>query len=323
MDRDTPLIIAHRGASGYLPEHTLPAKALAFGQGADYLEQDVVATRDDELIVLHDIHLDTVTDVAAVYPERARSDGRYYARDFSMDEIRTLNAHERTGKDGKTAVYPQRFPPNIGRFSIPTLREEIEMVQGLNRASGRDVGIYPEIKQPAWHHEEGVDVARIMLDLLGEMGYRKRADKVFVQCFDAAETRRLREELGTELKIVQLIADDAWGESGTRYSEMMTEAGLEDVATYADAIGPWLPQLYEAAGPQGWPVASGLSERAHKAGLHVHPYTFRADELASGFEDFATMLRWFRDFAAVDGVFTDFPDLARAAFRTPATDQGA
>ena len=106
-----PAVIAHRGACGYLPEHTLPAKAMAYAMGADFLEQDVVATRDDQLVVLHDIHLDRVTDVAAVYPDRARRDGRYYVRDFDLEEIRTLRVTERLDDEGRP-VYPGRFPPH-------------------------------------------------------------------------------------------------------------------------------------------------------------------------------------------------------------------
>lgn len=120
------LIIAHRGASGYLPEHTLPAKALAYGQGADYLEQDLVATRDDRVIVSHDIHLDRVTDVATRFPGRVREDGRFYARDLDLEEIRTLNVTERLNADG-SAVFPGRFPIASGRFRIGTFEEELSM----------------------------------------------------------------------------------------------------------------------------------------------------------------------------------------------------
>ena len=127
MAVDRPLIIAHRGASGYLPEHTLESKALAYGMGADYLEQDVVASRDGELIVLHDIHLDRVSNVSEIFPRRRREDGRYYARDFDLSELRDLNVGERRGDDGALAVYPGRFPTDQGRFSISTLAEEIQM----------------------------------------------------------------------------------------------------------------------------------------------------------------------------------------------------
>jgi glycerophosphoryl diester phosphodiesterase len=135
------LVIAHRGASGYLPEHTLEAKAYAHALGADYLEQDLVATRDDQVIVIHDIHLDRVTNVASVYPDRHRDDGRYYARDFDLAEIKALGAGARRGDDGETATFPNRYPLSFGPFRIPTLREEIKFIQGLNRATGRVAGI--------------------------------------------------------------------------------------------------------------------------------------------------------------------------------------
>jgi glycerophosphoryl diester phosphodiesterase len=303
-----PLVIAHRGASGYLPEHTLEAKALAYGMGADFLEQDVVATRDDELVVLHDIHLDTVSDVAERFPDRARGDGRWYARDFDLAEIRSLRAFERMQPDRLGAVFPGRFPVRSGRFSIPTLADEIEMIQGLNRATGRNVGIYPEIKKPAWHHAEGVDVAARMLDLLGQYGYRDRRDRVYVQCFDPRETRRLREDLGTELRLVQLLAENDWQEAeGVDYDRLRSPGGLADIARYADAIGPWLQQLY--AIEEDAPVPTDLSEAAHDVGLVLHPYTYRADALPPGFQDYAYLVAWSRDTLKIDGLFTDFPDL--------------
>ena len=116
------VVIAHRGACGYLPEHTLEAKAYAHALGAHFIEQDVVATRDNELVVLHDIHLDRVTDVSDKFPDRKRSDGRYYARDFDLAEIKTLTATERRGDDDTTAVFPSRFPTGVGNFRVPTLR---------------------------------------------------------------------------------------------------------------------------------------------------------------------------------------------------------
>jgi glycerophosphoryl diester phosphodiesterase len=308
-----PLIIAHRGACAYLPEHTLEAKALAYGMGADYLEQDVVATRDDQLLVSHDIHLDTVTDVAERYPTRARDDGRFYARDFDLAEIKTLNAHERTVEDGKTAVYEGRFPANAGRFSVATLCEEIEMLVGLNKATGRDVGIYPEVKRPAWHRAEGVDLSKLMLDTLNSYGFTDRNSNVYVQCFDWQELTRIRDDLGCQLKLVQLIGENSWEESDTDYDELKTAAGLKKVAVVADGIGPWMGQLYTAAEIDGQLVSTGLVSSAHAVGLTVHPFTFRADDLYPGFESFSEMVRWFVDNLSIDGLFTDFPDLAREA----------
>jgi glycerophosphoryl diester phosphodiesterase len=307
------LIIAHRGASGYLPEHTLPAKALAYGQGADFIEQDVVATRDDQLIVLHDIVLDTVTNVAQVFPDRKRDDGHYYARDFLLRELKDLNVHERRREDSDKQVFPGRFPTASGSFRIPTLAEEIELVQGLNRSTGRDVGIYPEIKAPAWHRDNGVDVAPLILDVLRNYGYRTKDDNAILQCFDAAEVERLRKELHCGLFIVQLIGENSWGESATDYERLKTPQGLAEVATVADGVGPWTGQLYRLADIDGRPVSTGMMSAARAAGLKVHPYTFRADALAPGFDSFAAMVEWFVTELGIDGLFTDFPDQARAA----------
>ncbi len=312
-ERIGPLVIAHRGASGYLPEHTLPAKALAYGQGAHFLEQDVVATRDDRLIVMHDIHLDRVTDVVERYPDRARADGRWYARDFDLAEIQTLSAYERMDEQRAATVFPSRFPHRSGRFGIPSLDEELDLVLGLNRSTGRTVGIYPEIKRPAWHHAEGVDVARLMLALLDRYGYRRRTDPVYLQCFDDRETRRLREELGTELRVVQLIAENDWGESATDYDVLKSARGMAQIAEYADAIGPWIGQLYVPAEGDGIPASTGLAELAHDNGLAVHAYTFRADALAPGFERYDEMVRWFVESVMIDGLFTDFTDLTLKA----------
>lgn len=309
-----PLIIAHRGASGYLPEHTRPAKVLAYFMGADYLEQDVVATRDDELLVIHDIHLDRVTDVASRFRKRARSDGRFYVRDFTLAEIRTLNVRERVNSDG-SPVYADRYPPGVGHFELQTLGEEIDLISRLNAASGRQVGLYPEIKRPAWHREEGVDVAALLLDSLHEHGYSHSEDPVFVQCFDDAELRRLREEYRYPWKLIQLIGENAWNEAATDYEAVRTPEGLEAVAATADGIGPWLPQLYSFVDKSDDVMPTNLTRTAHDLGLLVHPYTFRRDDLPPGFTSFDELLRFFTAEVAIDGLFTDFPDLARDSLR--------
>ena len=187
------------------------------------------------------------------------------------------------------------------------------MIQGLNRATGRNVGIYPEIKRPAWHHAEGVDLAGEILEVLGHYGYWHRADAVYLQCFDADETRRVRDELGAELRLVQLIAENDWGESATDYDELKSADGIAGIAEYADGIGPWLGQIYTLDEGSGTPKSTGLVELAHEHGLAVHPYTFRADAMAPGFETYAAMVRWFAESLTVDGMFTDFTDLTRAA----------
>lgn len=276
--------------------------------GADYLEQDVVASRDDALLVLHDIHLDRISNVADLYPGRARDDGRFYARDFDLDEIRLLTAWERMNADG-SAVYPTRFPARTGNFRLHTLRDELELLRSLNAATGRDVGIYPEIKRPAWHREEGVDIAPLLLDELARFGYRDAGANAFVQCFDAAETARMRRDLGSELPLIQLVGDNAWGESPTDFSALLSSAGLASVSSYANGIGPFFEQLYRIE--NGQPVSTGIVELAHDAGLLVHPYTFRTDSLAPGFSSFDAMLRFALDTLQVDGLFTDFTDVVR------------
>lgn len=308
---DEPLlVIAHRGASGYLPEHTLEAKAYAHALGAHFIEQDVVATRDDRLIVLHDIYLESVTDVAARYPDRSRDDGHFYARDFDLAEILALTVRERRAADGVSAAFPGRFPAGIGEFRVATLESEIELIQGMNHSTGREVGIYPEIKRPAWHRAEGVDISSLVLGLLDELGYQTRNDPIYLQCFDAEELRRIRRELGCELRLVQLLGENDWGESDTDYEGLKTRDGLADVATYADGIGPWLGQLATVSKIDGEAVSTGLTSIAREFGLSVHAYTFRADQLAPGFDSLEEMVAWFVDKVGIDGVFTDFPDRA-------------
>lgn len=308
-----PLIIAHRGASGYLPEHTLEAKALAFGLGADYLEQDIVATRDDQLVVLHDIYLDTVTDVSDVYPDRSRDDGRFYARDFDLAELKNLKVHERRKLATSTAVYPRRFPTDSGEFRIATLIEEIEMIKGLSVSTGRSVGIYPEIKAVSWHKESGIDLAPLVLDLLNNYGYRNHDDPVFLQCFDAREIIRIRRQLDCKLDLVQLIDTVPSSESDSDYEYLASADGLREIAEVANCVGPDYHYLYRFADVDGHPVSSGFVSAAHAVGLAVHPYTFRADAVGEGYESYSEMVRWFVDELSIDGLFTDFVDQTLAA----------
>ncbi|CAA0116184.1 Glycerophosphodiester phosphodiesterase, periplasmic [Halioglobus japonicus] len=309
-----PIIIAHRGASGYLPEHTLAAKALAHAMGANYLEQDVVLSRDGTPIVLHDIHLDSTTDVAQRFPGRARKDGRFYAIDFDLDEIRQLRVHERTHLDAAhqgNAVYPQRFPAEHALFSVPTLLEEITMLAGLDRSRGCQTGVYIELKSPLWHRCEGLDLPAAIIEVLEQTGYRDRPDQVFLQCFDDQTLQQLSRELKAKpLPMIQLIGENGWGEdSAVDYDYLRTPAGLDYVAGYAQGIGPFIPHIYHGMTPTGEPQLSALVEQAQTRGLQVHPYTFRRDELPAGIESFEQLLDIFIRQAGVDGLFTDFPDL--------------
>lgn len=300
-----PVVIAHRGASGYLPEHTRPAKVLAHVMGADFLEQDLVATRDDELIVAHDIYIDTISNVAELFPGRQRSDGRYYARDFDMAEIRTLTAWERMRLDG-SAVYPGRYPARTGHYKIHTFREELQLLNRLNAATGRTVGIYPEIKHPAWHQGEGIDISPMVLDQIREFKGAENRELVYVQCFDDAEVRRLKSDLSCRWPLVQLIGSNSWQEAATDYDQLRTPAGLARVAEVADGIGPHLQQLYVLK--NGGPESTGLVETAHELNLVVHPYTFRKDDLPPGFSSLDELLQFCVGKLAIDGIFTDFTD---------------
>jgi glycerophosphoryl diester phosphodiesterase len=306
-----PIVIAHRGASGYLPEHTLAGKALAYGLGADFLEQDVVASRDGELVVLHDLYLDDVTDVAVRFPGRSRQDGRHYVIDFELTELRELAVYERR-KPGTTAVrYPQRFPAGVGILRIASLAEELELVRGLNRSMRRSVGVYPEIKHPAWHREHGVDVAEKLLATLSSFGYSRREDPAFVQCFDPAELVRVRRDLGSELRLIQLVAP------GPEYEELLGPPGLTRLAQHAFGLGPHYSQLVEAS-PDGSPQMTDLARRAKAAGLALHPYTFRADDLPPYARTLGELIEFFAVEGGVDGFFCDHPDLAVRALQSAA-----
>lgn len=312
----SPIVIAHRGASGYLPEHTLAAKAMAHTMGADFLEQDVVLTRDGIPVVLHDIHLESTTNVATRFPQRMRDDGHYYAIDLDLAELRQLTAHERTRINDageRVAVYPTRFPLTTSSVDmrIPTLAEEIAFIAGMDRSTGRQTGLYIELKGPRFHQQEGQDIARAIMAVLAETGYDERPDQVFLQSFDDQVLRYLRDDLNCQLPLIQLIADPAWGEdSNVDYALLQTAAGLDYVATYAAGIGPWYRQIYLGHGANGAQLSS-LVALAHERGLQVHPYTLRKDELPPGITDFDTLLEIMLEQAGADGIFTDFPDLAR------------
>lgn len=284
---DDPIVIAHRGASGYLPEHTLEAYALAFGLGADYIEPDLVMSKDRVLFCLHDIHLEATTDVEEIFPARKRADGRWYAADFTIAEIKSLSAHERMSK---------RFPVGKSHFEVPTFEEMIELIQGLNERTGREVGLYPELKAPSWHSRQGLAMEAAVLETLTKYGYQGKNAKVFVQCFEAEPLKAMREIWRSELPQIMLLG------GGGDSDRMLTREGLREIATFADGIGPSKSVLVKNPSIVEW---------AHAAGLKVHPYTMRADQvprdLASHEEE---LERFYKDYK-VDGVFTDFPDRAR------------
>lgn len=291
---NSKIIVAHRGASGYLPEHTMESKAMAYAMNPDFIEQDLVLSKDDVPIVIHDIYLDDVTNVATKFPDRKREDGRYYVIDFTFEELQQLNVSERFDPKTGKQFYPQRFPKGKGNFKLHSLSEEIELIQGLNTSTGKSVGIYPEIKNPAFHHKNGKDIAKVTLSVLNKYGYTQKDSNCIFQCFDAKELERVRKELKSDLFLIQLM----------EFPEETKQ--LAHFATYADGIGPWYKQIIKEKNNNTWQFTSLVAD-AHKLGLKVHTYTLRADQLGdfSSFKEHVEVLLYQ---AKVDGCFTDFPD---------------
>lgn len=297
------IVIAHRAASGYLPEHTMASVALAYGMGADFIEQDLVLTKDGIPVVLHDIYLDTTTNVRKTFPDRARRDGRWYAIDFTLEEIKSLRVHERIDPKKNTVVFPNRFPFEHSTFEIPTFIEEIELIQGLNKSMGRNIGIYPELKAPAFHTQEGYDIGQIVIDILSNYGYRGPRANVYVQCFDQDYLKRLRFELGTQVPLIQLISNKK------EFDPLVSQKGLDEIATYAHGIGPSMERIVRYRRERLIMIVE-LVKAAHDRSLVVHPYTFRKDSLPKYANSIEEVFRIFYFIIGVDGVFTDFPDLA-------------
>lgn len=288
-----PIVIAHRGASGYLPEHTLEAKAMAHAMGADFIEQDIVLTKDDVPVVMHDIYLDTISDVAQRFPDRHRANGRYYALDFTLAEIKQMRATERFSEKTGKQVYPKRFPKGASSFQIATLEEELQLIEGLNKSTGRTAGIYPEIKQPKWHRSEGHDISAIVLPILKKHGYATKADPCFLQCFEFEEVKRIRTELGWQGRIVFLMGAFKKGEKVSTERPTFTK-----IAEVADGIGPAISA-----------DIAQIAAEAHAAGLIVHPFTLRIDDLPKWSTSTEELLHLLFEDAKADGLFSDFPDV--------------
>ena len=287
-----PLVIAHRGASGYLPEHTLESLSLAHGMNPDFIEPDVVLTKDDELIVLHDIFLEYTTNVAKIFPGRAREDNHFYAIDFTLEEIKKLSVLERSY--GEKQVFANRFPKGWSTFKIPTLKEWIELLQGLNKTRNKNIGVYVEFKSPSFHQNEGHEIGEKLIEVLTKYNYQVKLDEIYIQCFEPEKLKKLN----TNINKIQLIAQNAWKENDIDYDQLITDRGLEFIATYAKGIGVHISHI----------IGTDLIKRAHKKNLLVHVYTLRKDSFP---EEYKTYQHFKRDIIrfGVDGYFTDFPDL--------------
>lgn len=351
---NAPLVIGHRGgASGYLPEHTLEAYALGISLGADYIEPDLVATKDGQLIARHEPNLIDTTNVKDLpqFANRRRTvmldgvatDG-FFASDFTLAEIKQLRAVQ---------SFAERDQSFNGKFQIPTLAEVIDLAKRKSREEGRRIGIYPETKHPTYHQSIGLPLEDRLLNVLSAAGWNQRNAPVFIQSFETANLRYLRGK--TSVRLIQLVDANDVKPDGTLdfskpydkpydwvvsnrdglFSDLLTPRGLQEVKGYADGIGPWKPYLISSAcktvqaGACADVTGDGVVDErdrvllpptnvianAHRLGLLVHPYTFRSEQkrLTGSFGGNAVNEYLAFYEAGVDGVFSDFADTAVAA----------
>jgi glycerophosphoryl diester phosphodiesterase len=320
------LVIGHRGASGYRPEHTLESYRLAAQLGADYIEPDLVSTKDGVLVARHENEIGGTTNVAD-HPEFAARrttkvvDGvsitGWFTEDFTLAELKTLRAKERI---------PQLRPQNAaydGRFEVPTFQEVLDLRKRLSKELKRPIGVYPETKHPTYFRALGLPLEEPLVRALTRNGLNRAGAPVFVQSFETGNLVALDREL--RVPLVQLLGAPAAtpvGDSRT-YSELATPAGLHAIARYADGVGPSKDYIVPRNADQSSAAPTRFVADAHDAGLVVHPYTFRREntflplELRSsgdpaGIGDLTAELRQFLALG-IDGFFTDNPDIGVAA----------
>ncbi len=349
LSGSAPLVIGHRGSSGTLPEHTLESYKAAIEQGADYIEPDLVLTKDGVMIARHEPMLDGTTDVATKFPESRKStrnvDGvpttAYFASDFTLAEIRTLRAVQ--ARANRSQAYN-------GLFGIPTLDEVIALAKSEGTRLGRSVGIYPEIKHSTFHADEvrfGTNAFEDKLLSTLHAAYGNVASApVFIQSFEVGNLQYLNTK--TNIKLVQLIDADDVKDDGSMslvapyhkpydfvvkndsrtFADLLTSSGLDFVKTYADAVGPWKPYLVktvndgvERTGDSTLTIndrrvdgSTGVIELAHRKGLMVHTWTFRDDASGYGFKDPKAEMQYYMRLG-IDGVFTDLPATGVAALQ--------
>ncbi len=322
-----PIVIAHRGASGYAPEHTLASYFIAIEQGADYIEPDLVMTRDGVLVARHENEIGGTTDVAARREFAGRRttkviDGAsitgWFTEDFTLEELKSLRARERI---------PELRPANTrldGTLEIPTLEEILALARGVEekrrvraRESGQPppapIGVYPETKHPSYFAALGLAMEERLVAALERYGYRGPDGRAFLQSFETGNLRVLRRL--TQLPLVQLIEaagapyDLVAGGDSRTYADLVTPKGLEEIATYASCIGPAKSLIIPRDGDGRLTRPTALVADAHAVGLKLHPWTFRAESafLPAGLDLEAEL----REFLAVgiDGFFADQPDV--------------
>lgn len=326
MTAHRPIIIAHRGASGYRPEHTLASYELAIQMGADFIEPDLVSTKDHVLIARHENEISETTDVAA-HPEFAnRKTTRkidsydvtgWFTEDFTLAEIKTLRAKERLSF---------RDQSHNGQFEIPTFAEVIALAKRKSAETGRTIGVYPETKHPSYFRSIGLPLEKPLLAELQKAGYQGRTAPVYIQSFEVGNLKKLREL--TDLPLIQLLeaGGKPWdlivANDPRTYHDLATPAGLAEIAQYADGIGPDKRRIVPA-GPDGRLLSpTSLVKDAHAAGLLVHPWTFRGDGKFLAPEYGGDPGKEYDQFFSlgVDGLFSDFSDTAvraRELWRQP------
>jgi glycerophosphoryl diester phosphodiesterase len=330
-DDDAPLVIGHRGASGYRPEHTLGAYQLAIDLGADYVEPDLVSTSDGVLVARHENEIGATTDVAA-HPEFADRrttkviDGTsvtgWFTEDFTLAELKTLRAVERI---------PAIRPANTnfdGEFDVPTLEEVLDLVAAANRARDHEdrIGVYPETKHPSYFDGIGLSLEEPLVATLRANGYTRSTDPVFIQSFEVSNLQDLNRM--TRLPIVQLVNgsgrpfDFTLAGDPRTYADLVTPAGLRAVARYADGVGPTKTLVIPVAADGTLGSPTSLVRDAHRAGLTVHIWTMRnensfvppalrtsADPSQRGQVEAEYAAYWA---TGIDGLFSDNPDTAVA-----------
>jgi glycerophosphoryl diester phosphodiesterase len=299
-----PLVIAHRGASGYMPEHTVQAYSLAIDQGADYIEADLVATKDGYLVARHENNLTDTTDVAKRYPDRKTKkviEGKtvegWFTEDFTLDELAIVHATERL---------PFRSHGYNGRYQIPTLADILVLRSAKSRELGRMIGVYLEVKHPGYFRSIGKPLEEPLISILRAWALDRPGSPVFLQAFEADSVKRMAAE--TSVPTIFLLS---------KAGPETTDEGLKAISLYAKGIGPAKTMILpmDAQGQVGKPT--DLVARAHKAGLLVHPYTFRPEVQFLPVNYGGDAAKEYCQFAAlgIDGLFTDTPDLALKAFR--------
>ena len=357
LDGTQPLVIGHRGSAGYLPDHTLEGYKLAIQNGADFIEPDLVATKDGELVARHEPNITATTDVAS-HPEFASrkttrmvdgaSETGWFVTDFTLAEIKTLRAVQ---------PFSDRNQSFNGLYQIPTLREVLDVAKTEGAKVARVVSVYPETKHPTYHADANLKLEDRLLAILSEYGYTKKDSPVIIQSFEVSNLQYLRPK--TAVRLVQLVDGDDydfktgkvtfaapfdrpydWTKAGKTalFDSMLTPAGLAEIKKYADGVGPWKPYIvpvkgsFDAAGKMldvngdgavnymdttSQPATTLIAD-AHKVGLTVHTWTFRNEPKRLAFDykgdPKAEYLQFYR--LGIDGLFSDFADIAVAARAT-------